>query len=198
MKKLLSAAITLLIVLLVYFSWPEQSIEQPRGILAPDEPQQNNLDGNQGIIMNGYLVNKLAGFKLDARVLGKENYYIDEGSEISPVDLALGWGLMSDQSVVDKISITQGKRWYMWRANPLPIPKNIISKSSANMHIIPADDDVEEIIDETIVGNIIHLEGFLVKVIGPDGFKWRSSLSRTDQGDGACELFYVEKILIIQ
>jgi hypothetical protein len=43
-------------------------------------------------------------------------------------------------------------------------------------------------------GNIVRLRGQLVSVLGPDNFTWSSSLTRTDTGNGACELFYVESI----
>jgi hypothetical protein len=32
----------------------------------------------------------------------------------------------------------------------------------------------------------------LVEADGRDGWKWRSSLTRDDTGDGACELMWVE------
>jgi hypothetical protein len=41
-------------------------------------------------------------------------------------------------------------------------------------------------------GNLIDLRGFLVLAEGPDGWNWRSSLSRTDEGPGACELVWVD------
>nr|WP_319776228.1 hypothetical protein [uncultured Sphaerochaeta sp.] len=198
MKIALNTITVLLILLFVYLVWPEKVIEQAPGILVPDKPHQIILSGNEGLIKEKFLINKLAEYKLDARVLSKEYYYFDGGSVISPLDLALGWGPMSDQSVVDQISVSQGRRWYHWQADRLPIPKNQIMNNSANVHIIPADDYVEDKLDDVAVGNIIHLEGYLVKVIGPDGFKWSSSLSRTDKGDGACELFYVQNILILK
>ena len=36
------------------------------------------------------------------------------------------------------------------------------------------------------------LGGELVDAVRPDGFTWRTSLSREDTGAGACELFLVE------
>jgi hypothetical protein len=42
------------------------------------------------------------------------------------------------------------------------------------------------------VGQIVHLEGDLVRADGKDGWHWVSSLSRTDTGDGSCEVVWVE------
>jgi hypothetical protein len=41
---------------------------------------------------------------------------------------------------------------------------------------------------------VVALTGYLVEVRGPDGFRWRSSLTREDTGNGACELVWVEKL----
>ena len=43
-------------------------------------------------------------------------------------------------------------------------------------------------------GEIVRLSGFLVDAAGPEGDRWRSSLSRTDTGDQSCEVFYVEEL----
>ena len=44
----------------------------------------------------------------------------------------------------------------------------------------------------------IHLSGLLVEASGPGTGTWRSSLSRTDTGNGACELVWVEELSLIQ
>ena len=41
-------------------------------------------------------------------------------------------------------------------------------------------------------GELVHLEGELVEATGPELGTWRSSLSRTDTGNGACELMLVK------
>ncbi len=43
-------------------------------------------------------------------------------------------------------------------------------------------------------GELIHLSGLLVEATGPEIGTWRSSLSRTDTGNGACELVWVEEL----
>lgn len=62
-----------------------------------------------------YELEALANFDIEARVLSKENYYADRESELVPVDLALGWGAMSDSSVLEKLSISQSGRFYFYR-----------------------------------------------------------------------------------
>jgi hypothetical protein len=50
---------------------------------------------------------------------------------------------------------------------------------------------VKGVLTSVGAGKLIHLNGYLVEVHGPNGFNWRSSLSRTDTGAGSCELVWV-------
>jgi hypothetical protein len=77
-----------------------------------------------------------------------------------------------------------------------PIPEREIIESSANMHLIPADDSIERAITRTRVGDIVSFDGYLVEADWANGGKWVSSLSRSDTGAGACELVWVENFSI--
>ena len=73
-------------------------------------------------------------------MLSRELYSLDREADLSPIDLALGWGHMSDSAVLEKIKISQSQRFYFWRVDEFPIPRGDIERSSANMHMIPAND----------------------------------------------------------
>ena len=134
----------------------------------------------------------LAGFSVEARVLGREAYRLGREADYSPLDLALGWGRMADEAVLARLSISQGGRWYRyrWQGDP-PIPVAEIVRSSANMHMVPADEAVENALARIEPGERLRIDGWLVQVDASDGWRWRSSLSREDSGGGACELVYV-------
>lgn len=186
------------IIFLVYEIWPEKEVVQLPGVLAPQNPVQVNMTEGSGWIKDDYFYEALAQFKIKAKVLCRSDYNFDDASSVCPTDLALGWGRMSDQTVVDKIHIWQGGRWYKWKADKLPIPKKEIETHSANMHIIPAGQLVQNVLDQVALGEIIEIEGYLVDIKGPGGWRMRSSTSRTDRGDGACEVVWVEKLTIVQ
>jgi hypothetical protein len=145
-----------------------------------------------------YQVTALADYEIQARVLHTESYWLDRGADLSPIDLAVGWGRMSDQSIIDQLEFWQGQRWYRYwpRKSRLPLSPDEMNAHSANIHIIPANDELKRTLRSVRVGNLLEMDGYLVQVDGPDGFTWRSSLSRTDTGAGACELFRVEKVTI--
>jgi len=136
----------------------------------------------------------LARFEIRARVLGKERYRFDRAAELSPVDFALGWGAMSDSRVLASIQVQQRGRWYMWSAEHLAIPPSEVSVHSANMHMIPATRSVRDRLLSVRVGQVVALRGLLVRADGQDGWHWVSSLSRTDTGDGSCEVIWVESV----
>ena len=66
-----------------------------------------------------------------------------------------------------------------------------IVRSSANMHLIPADAAVAQALRGVRAGQHVRIDGWLVQADAPDGWRWRSSLTREDSGGGACELVYV-------
>ncbi len=164
------------------------------GPIAPNDPVQENLQGGNVYMKAGYAILPLARFQIEARVLSRERYRFDRGASLSPVDLALGWGPMSDQAVLDHIDISQGGRFYRWRADRLPIPRREIIEHSANMHMIPADDLVEKDLLRVREGEVVHIQGYLVKATSEKGV-WKSSLTRKDSGNGACELIWVEEVM---
>ena len=141
---------------------------------------------------DGATLQPLAGFSIEARVLATETYRLDREAEFAPLDLALGWGRMTEDAVLSKLQISQGGRWYRyrWQGDP-PIPRDEIARSSANMHMIPANARVADALDDIDVDDNVRIDGWLVEVNATDGWRWRSSMNRDDQGGGACEVVYV-------
>lgn len=159
-----------------------------------DEPEQVETTVER-FDFKGYQIKPLANFLIRARILSRENYRFDKGAELASIDLALGWKRMADPAVYETLGISQRSRWYhyYWKQQP-PIPQDEIKDTSANMHLISADKAVENVLDQAKAGQFIKLKGLLVEASKDNGWKWRSSLSRSDSGDGACELVFVEAV----
>jgi hypothetical protein len=134
----------------------------------------------------------LAGISVDARVLSREDYSMGRESDLSPTDLALGWGRMRDDDVLSRLSISQSARWYHYRwTGAAPLPTDEIVRSSANMHMIPSDIATASALHRVRPGERVRIDGWLVQATAADGWQWRSSLTRDDVGNGACEIIYV-------
>lgn len=181
---------------LAYRFWPAPEITHAPGILIPDEPEQRNVSQPRMWQHKGYWLEPLATFRLNARVLHTKEYSFGREADLSPLDLALGWGPMSDQSVIDRLTISQSSRWYFVRFKSAPLANKTITASSANMHMIPASDAIEKKLKSLRIGNLISLRGYLVAVRAEDGWRWRSSLRRDDTGNGSCEVVWVEDVSV--
>jgi hypothetical protein len=185
----------LLILVLAYAAWDAwqgRAVSRPPGVLVADAPLQTDLAGRVAPIEHtGYRITPLQSFSLEARVLSTERYRFDHEADLSPIDLALGWGPMSDSAVLSEIEISQGRRFYFWRTQDLPISRREIETHSANMHMIPATPSLARALKSVRPGQIVKLSGYLVEARGTDGWTWRSSLTRDDTGAGACELVWV-------
>jgi hypothetical protein len=173
------------------------SVELGPGVSAPEQPLQTSPAQQQPIRIDDYTITPLADFTITAKVLAKKQYRTGREADLSPYDLALGWGRMSDESVLESIKITQSGRWYRWNTKDMPIPRREIESHSANMHMIPADEFVELSLGDVKEGQVISLRGHLVEVKASDGWKWKSSMTRNDTGGGACELIYVTSFSIL-
>jgi hypothetical protein len=166
------------------------------GVVAAREPVQQLMARDAPVFAkDGFRVAALASFELEARVLRSKNYCCGGPDRLAPVDVALGWGRMSDEAVLERIDVSQSGRFYYWRyEGAAPIPHREIELSSANMHLIPATKAIEKRLKKLRPGNIVVLKGYLVDVQGERGFRWKSSLTREDTGSGACELIWVEEV----
>jgi hypothetical protein len=168
------------------------------------DPIQTSCASNDPIaieIKNGqFTITPLSEYKLSGLVVSKETYSSGWAGEISPIDLAIVWGKLAEPEYEKYIKYSQSNRWYFYKYKPeIPSDNSYIISHSANNHIIPANENVRRAVMMIKKKDKVVLEGLLVNLKGTykgGAATWNSSLSRTDTGDGSCELFYVNKVRI--
>ncbi len=177
------------------------ALESPRSFDASlsieREPVQVELDNARPFRIRDHQFLLRAEFQVEARVLGRRDYRRGQEAEYSPIDLALGWGPMARDDILEHIDVRQRGRFYFWRSDKPPIPLEAINRNSSNMHLIPAGEHIFQDLKRINEGDRIRLQGYLVDIEREDGWRWTTSLSRTDTGHGACELFIVTRSLIL-
>ena len=185
------------LVMLVGGAWLWQRSAEPAFLVGgvverPDGTLTFRPSDDAGV---SYRIEPVERFRLEARVLSTRRYRFGRESELSPIDLALGWGPMRDDALLSQLRISQGGRFFYvsWDGS-LGVPTSEIVHNSGNMHMIPASAEVWSVLRSLREGDVIRLDGHLVDVEASDGWRWRTSRSRTDTGPGACELVYVESI----
>ena len=176
-------------------NWQLRPVHPADGPIAPDDPRQTGVEAAQVTTLGRWRLTPRARYDITARILGREDYHFDGLSDLIPEDLALGWGPMSDNRVLQAFEITQGARFYSWRPKRmLPIPQQAVIEHSANTHVIPADAVVARQLKRLRVGQVVHLNGYLVNGVRDDGAYITTSLTRSDTGPGACEVMLVEEV----
>jgi hypothetical protein len=193
LRRITSLAALALLLCAAWFSWPWRPIARAPGILVPSEPVQTSISKISLGSLHGFQIEGLAVYDITARVLRTKHYHAGAASKLVPFDVAVAWGPMSDQAILDQLRITQGNRFffYRWRNAP-PLPAQQMISHAANMHVISANSQVASFVRWVRPGEVVKMRGYLVNVRGPNGFHWNSSLTRNDTGSGACELFYVD------
>lgn len=173
-------------------------VEYPPGTAVSTDPMQDSYFGPpESWRFDEYTIRPVAEFRIKALVLSTKHYFWRSDSAVSEVDLALGWGPMSNDAVLSELQIWQRGRWYYyrWHGQP-PIPPQEIRSHSTNMHTVPASEEIRRQLRNIRAGQVVYLEGALVNISREDGWHWKSSTSRTDTGNGACELMWVEQVVI--
>ena len=167
------------------------------GAVSSDPPRQGPTD-RRAWTHGAWRLDALADFEVRAQILGVKHYRSGNTGDLAPVDVALGWGRMSDETVLDHLTIRQSGRWYhyRWKGPVPPIPLGEIVQSSSNMHLIPASSSIRHALKKLREGDVVTLQGVLVEARGVGGSRWRSSMSRSDAGGGACELVWVESVTV--
>ena len=185
----------IVVLALVSMLWLyEPTIEHAPGVLSPSAPTQVHLSNASSFEFRGYLLKPVATFSLEARVLSRKSYRHDRESDLSPIDLALGWGPMSDSEVLQPFRFSQWGRWYRYKTSEWTIPKSDVVRHSANMHFIPSSPELHTKLESIVVGHIVLIEGTLVNVRAEDGWRWNTSISRKDDGAGSCEVIWLTSL----
>jgi hypothetical protein len=185
------------LLLAAYWFWPSGK-RYPPGVLVPSQPRIVKIEDAQPWTYQSkdkpYSIAPQATYALEARVLSINKDYGD--TLIGPVDITVGWGPMSDQSVLDRMQIWQDntRRWYCRPKGDWPVPMDQVALHAVNTHVIPANPQIEKQLLALGKGDLIAIEGKLVNVSRDDGFRWNTSVDPSGFGDHSCKIIWVESL----
>ena len=195
---------TFLLFALTYVVWGgwnwfiDRPVHTLDGILAPAEPQQEEIAGAEPVRLGRWTLTPRASYRITARVLGVERYQFDALSPLIPEDLALGWGPMSNNRILLALEISQGNRFYFWHVrDSLQISRDVLISHSANTHVIPDGPLVTRQLSRLRAGQVVTLTGVLVDGRRDDGATISTSMVRTDTGAGSCEVMLVHELELL-
>ncbi len=139
-------------------------------------------------------------YRTTARILSRKDYWLGRESAISKMDLVLGWNDLSMPENAIKIDFTQMGRFYIFPEAAYETPHHIRT-NTANIHVVPANKDIERKMEFATPGKIIEITGQLVNYVQEPNlvgksFTWISSTSTGDKGYYSSEIVYVEDVKI--
>ena len=153
-------------------------------------------------------VTYLYKYDVDALVVSAHDYTgIGLQDQLSPKDLALAWGKIAETNTLIDYQWHQSNRFVFWQVDSGDLLASVggvegVTMGCSNNHIIPADSVVKSQLKKVRKGDHIRLHGYLVSLEGSKSngatFTWHSSTSRTDDGNGACEVIYTTGIEIVE
>src|SRR4029453_7274091 len=109
----------------------ERSVTRKPGVLVAADPQQQDFEPAPEFTDRGYRFIQRARYDITARVLRREIYRIDGGAALAPVDLAVGWGPLSDSRIVDELEFSQMGRFFFWKPRDVAtFPSEVESSTS--------------------------------------------------------------------
>lgn len=115
-------------------------------------------------------------------------------------DLCLVWGNNVRSDIYKKVNFTSAPWTCYFKTDTREQFKQFDKLQISNNHILTGKKEIRELIKNMTIGDQIALRGWLVNYAPsqyPD-YKRESSLVRTDIGNGACEVFFIEQAEIIQ
>ena len=145
-----------------------------------------------------------AQYQISGRVLVNQEYssnIFDMRARLCPLDIGLGWMELGDPLVDEQITWwNQSDRTlhFDWDIAP-PYPYEYINAHVSNNHVIPATGNLEAALNTLKRNDLVLMEGLLVdasaKFLGVE-YTVNTSMYREDTGQGACETFYVTRLVV--
>lgn len=182
----------------IYYYWTTRPVSHGPGVVAPNTPVQEATYSIDKFDYKSFEITPKATIDLEARVLSIEGYYFDKYSELTPMDVVVGWGPMSDERNLNSLMVRQSDRsFYYEMANP-PIKKELMWKHAANMHLIGSTQIIRDQIKSLRVGQVVHIEGYLVNATSEkESWTLKSSMKRDDIGKNSSELVWINSLTIL-
>ena len=174
---------------------PKEKIESLKNI---NEPIQTEYQNNKTLKKGNKTINidMLYKYEITGRVTNIEKYNNNEiFSKISPLDVGISWGETANKYNHNKIKYSSIGDRKIYSSYDYDAVYN--SFETSNNHLIPKNDKIKKYLSLIKRNDYIRIEGYLVNV-STNNWYTKSSTTRNDTGDGACEIIYVTNIIWLE
>jgi hypothetical protein len=143
-------------------------------------------------------------YSINAKV-ESARFYDDTIGDLVPYDLLLAWGDMALDDVDSRLDWEQGDRRGQvsgspGSANGVNLSTSYVIGHVSNNHLIPSTDRIARAMKNIKAGDMVRINGRLVDIrmsLNDNRvLTVNTSKTRSDQGEGACEVIYVEQLRV--
>jgi hypothetical protein len=199
-------------LLFVVAWWQRDALPAPdalaQSVLA--EPEQRPTDRAAFQTTVGgitYTVRPLFTYDLAGLVVSKHDadawwdwIHAASNDKLNVTDLCVVWGANAESGVYRKIDFSSGEFvcYYAWSASEVGAVFDPASLS--NNHLLSDDPAIARVLKGARVGDQVHFRGYLAEYTHDHGFHFfrGTSVTRTDQGNGACETVFATDAEVLE
>lgn len=199
LRKLLIVLVLLGTGLYAYSVLTKPAPAPPDGFRIDAPPRQADFgrDAFPAFEFKEWSLTPVSAFDIVGRVLASKRYLFGNHSDLAPHDILIGWGDLSDSSVLKDMRFTLSDRYYTYRIDGLShLSKDEIRQQTCNVHAIPKSEEIYNTLSSLKENHLVRIEGFLVVAEHPRGVRWTTSVTRDDDGVGSGELLYIERLTL--
>jgi hypothetical protein len=171
-------------------------LEEPKQIRVQRQPIATSVNGVDYRIQPRYT------YEISALVVSLHHSdtwwdyaHKEWGDHINLMDLCVVWGGNAESGAYKNVSFSNNQWECHWRWSSAQAGSAFNQNEVSNNHIVTDDPAVAKVLRSIRIGDQIRVQGYLVDYViaGRAGARV-SSETRTDSGNGACEVLYVESI----
>jgi hypothetical protein len=185
----------------------DRAVTHPAGALAPAEPTLTvGSSRSAWTDAHDFRYRALGRFAGRVVVVARRNYTVGEFAHLSPTDLAIVWGPLSDPAEYSQLSFGQMgsplagrfvfpeiKRDAPLAHRPMAEVRDYLLANLTHLHTIPADRAIASRLADIRPGQVIRFAGTLVEVTSAGGTRYTSSLALHDYD---CEVAWIEELAL--
>ncbi len=199
---------------LVIGFWKKNDISSRMQILAEisAEPVQNNIRSRSEknpftVSVNAvdYKIKPLYDYELFGMVMSYKHHdpkirlHKSWNDHLNVADYCVVWGTTAAASTLPKVKFWNGQFTCNFSTRNQEAWDNFNISQISNNHLISAENNIRNKISKLRIGDQIRIKGKLAEYENLNvGGTRGTSITRDDQGDGACETIYVEEVAILK
>lgn len=154
-------------------------------------------------VAQGFYYQRVARYELTALVAVKDGFFCCSlRDKTTPIDMTLVWGPFAKTDAVKYFNIRHSGRFFYWNTETLHYQgKDVYEMASniANTHFVLTSPAIQRQLEDIKPNSVVQFKGFLVNVYSKtDRSYLNSSMTRSDAGAGACEVFEVTELKVLK